>query len=74
MLWGESRMLDPNKHGIYNKQENVMKDKILTNLRTLIYFSLLIYCGFYMVTTTSPVWFPLLTMLALNFSDELDKR
>ena len=51
-----------------------MKDKILTNLRTLIYFSQLIYCGLYMLTTTSPVWFALVTMLALNFSDELDNR
>jgi len=66
-------MLDPNKHGIYNKETN-MKDKILMNLRLMIYFSLLIYCGFYMLTTTSPVWFPLVTMLALNFSDELDNR
>ena len=74
MLWGKIKMLDPNKHGIYNKQEITMKDKILTNLRTLIYFSLLIYCGFYMLTTTSPVWFALVTMLALNFSDELDNR
>ena len=67
------QMLDPNKHGIYNKETN-MKDKILMNLRLMIYFSLLIYCGFYMLTTTSPVWFPLVTMLALNFSDELDNR
>ena len=66
-------MLDPNKHGIYNKETN-MKDKILMNLRLMIYFSLLIYCGFYMLTTTSPVWFVLVTMLALNFSDELDNR
>ena len=50
-----------------------MKDKILNNLRTLIYFSLLVYCGFYMLTTTSPVWFALVTMLAFNLSDELDK-
>ena len=74
MLWKKSRMLDPNKHGIYNKQEINMKNKILANLRTLIYFSLLVYCGFYMLTTTSPVWFALVTMLALNFSDELDNR
>ena len=67
-------MLDPNKHGIYNKQETKMKDTILQNLRLMVFFLLLIYCGFYMLTTTSPVWFPLLTMLALNFSDELDNR
>ena len=67
-------MLDPNKHEVFNKQENNMKDKILTNLRTLIYFSLLVYSGFYMLTTTSPVWFALITMVAFNFSDELDKR
>ena len=66
-------MLDPNKHGVFNKQENNMKDKILTNLRTLIYFSLLVYSGFYMLTTTSPVWFVLVTMLAFKLSDELDK-
>ena len=67
-------MLNPKKHVIYNKQEINMKDRILTNLRTLIYFSLLVYCGFVMLTTTSPVWFVLVTMLALNFSDELDNR
>jgi len=66
-------MLDPNKHGIYNKQEINMKDKILMNLRTMIYFLLLVYCGFYMLTTTTPVWFALVTMLAFNLSDELDK-
>ena len=73
MLWKKSRMLDPNKHGIYNKQEINMKNKILTNLRLMVYFSLLIYCGLYMLTTTEPVWFALVTMLAFNFSDELDK-
>ena len=67
-------MLDPNKHGIYNKQETKMKDTILQNLRLMVFFLLLIYCGFYMLTTTSPVWFALVTMLAFNFSDELDKR
>ena len=67
-------MLDPNKHGIYNKQETKMKDKILQNLRLMVFFLLLIYCGFYMLTTTSPVWFALITMVAFNFSDELDKR
>ena len=51
-----------------------MKDKILRNLKTAIYLLLLIYSGFYMLTTTSPVWFALVTMLAFNFSDELDKR
>ena len=67
-------MLDPNKHGIYNKQETKMKDTILQNLRLMVFFLLLIYCGFYMLTTTSPVWFVLITMVAFNFSDELDKR
>ena len=65
-------MLDPNKHGIYNKQETKMKDKILQNLRLMVFFLLLIYCGFYMLTTTSPVWFVLITIVAFNFSDELD--
>ena len=74
MLWGKSRMLDPNKHGIYNKQETKMKDTILQNLRLMVFFLLLIYCGFYMLTTTSPVWFALITIVAFNFSDELDKR
>ena len=50
------------------------KDKIINNLRTIIYALLLVYCGFYMLTTSNPVWFPLVTMLALNFSDELDNR
>ncbi len=51
-----------------------MKDTILQNLRLMVFFLLLIYCGFYMLTTTSPVWFALITMVAFNFSDELDKR
>ena len=50
-----------------------MKDKILQNLRLMVFFLLLIYCGFYMLTTTSPVWFVLVTMLAFKLSDELDK-
>jgi hypothetical protein len=74
MLWKKSRMLDPNKHGIYNKQEIDMKNKILTNLRTLIYFSLLVYSLLMMLLTTDNQWFVLVTMLALNFSDELDNR
>ena len=73
MLWKKSRMQDPNKHGIYNKQEIDMKNKILTNLRTLIYFSLLVYSLLMMLLTTDNQWFVLVTMLALNFSDELDK-
>jgi len=51
-----------------------MKDIILNNLRLAVYFLLLVYCGFYMLTTTDTVWFALVTMLAFNFSDELDKR
>ena len=51
-----------------------MKDKILRNLKTAIYLLLLIYSGFYMLTTTNPVWFVLVTMLAFKLSDELDKR
>ena len=50
-----------------------MKNKILTNLRTLIYFSLLVYSALMMLLTTDNQWFVLVTMLALNFSDELDK-
>ena len=30
MLWGKIKMLDPNKHGIYNKQEMNMKTKKTT--------------------------------------------
>jgi len=74
MLWGKIKMLDPNKHGIYNKQEINMKNKILANLRTLIYFSLLVYSALMMLLTTDNQWFVLVTMLALNFSDELDNR
>ncbi len=51
-----------------------MKETILNNLRLVIYFLLLVYSGFYMLTTTSPVWFVLVTMLAFKLSDELDKR
>jgi hypothetical protein len=50
-----------------------MKNKILMNLRLMVYVSLLVYSGFYMLTTTSNVWFVLITMLAFNLSDELDK-
>ena len=49
-----------------------MKDIILSNLRLVIYFLLLVYSGFYMLTTTNPVWFVLVTMLAFKLSDELD--
>ena len=51
-----------------------MKDIILSNLRLVIYFLLLVYSGFYMLTTTDPVWFVLVTMLAFNFSDKLDDK
>ena len=51
----------------------IIPDK-LKSLRFLIFFLLLVYSGFYMLTTTSPVWFALITMVAFNFSDELDKR
>ena len=51
-----------------------MKDTILQNLRLMVFFLLLIYCGFYMLTTTSPEWFALITIVAFNFGDELDKR
>ena len=45
----------------------------LKKLRFLIFFLLLVYSGFYMLTTTSPVWFVLVTMLAFKLSDDLDK-
>ena len=50
-----------------------MKNKILMNLRLMVYVSLLVYTGLYMLTTTEPVWFALVTMIAFNLSDELDK-
>ena len=53
---------------------NIIPDSLLTSLRLIIYFLLLVYSGFYMLTTTSPVWFVLVTMLAFKLSDELDKR
>ncbi len=45
----------------------------LRKLKFLIFVLLLVYSGFYMLTTTSPVWFVLVTMLAFKLSDELDK-
>ena len=53
---------------------NIIPGSLLSNLRLVIYFLLLVYSGFYMLTTTDTVWFVLITMLAFNFSDELDKR
>ena len=50
---------------------NVIPDK-LKKLRFLIFALLLVYSGFYMLTTTSPVWFVLVTMLSFKLSDELD--
>ena len=50
---------------------NMIPNK-LKMLRFIIYFLLLVYSGFYMLTTTDPVWFVLVTMLAFNFSDKLD--
>ena len=44
----------------------------LRKLRFLIFALLLVYSGFYMLTTTSPVWFVLVTMLSFKLSDELD--
>jgi hypothetical protein len=55
-----------------NWKWNIIPDK-LKSLRFLIFFLLLVYSGFYMLTTTSPVWFVLVTMLAFKLSDELDK-
>jgi len=53
---------------------NMIPGSLLSNLRLVIYFLLLVYSGFYMLTTTSPVWFVLVTMLSFKLSDELDKR
>ena len=50
---------------------NVIPDK-LKKLRFLIFALLLVYSGFYMLTTTSPVWFVLVTILSFKLSDELD--
>ena len=49
-------------------------NRILSKLRLGVYFLLLVYSGFYMLTTTSPVWFVLVTMLAFNLSDLLDNE
>ena len=59
---------------LYKIGDKIMKDKILRNLKTAIYLLLLIYSGFYMLVTTDPVWFVLVTMLAFKFSDELDNN
>ena len=50
---------------------NVIPDK-LKKLRFLVFALLLVYSGFYMLTTTSPVWFVLVTMLSFKLSDNLD--
>ncbi len=52
---------------------NMIPGSLLSNLRLIIYFLLLVYSGFYMLTTTDTVWFVLVTMLAFKLSDELDK-
>ena len=52
---------------------NMIPGSLLSNLRLVIYFLLLVYSGFYMFTTTNPVWFVLVTMLSFKLSDELDK-
>ena len=51
---------------------NVIPDSLLTSLRLIIYFLLLVYSGFFMLITTDPVWFVLVTMLSFKLSDELD--
>ena len=51
---------------------NIISNK-LGKLKFLIFALLLVYSGFYMLTTTDPVWFVLVTMLAFKLSDELDK-
>ena len=50
---------------------NIIPDKLKT-LRVLIFTLLLVYSGFYMLTTTDPVWFVLVTMLSFKLSDNLD--
>ena len=52
---------------------NIISNK-LGKLKFLIFALLLVYSGFYMLTTTDPVWFVLVTMLAFKFSDELDNN
>ena len=59
---------------LYKIGDKIMKEKILSNLRMLIYLLLLIYSGFFLLTTTDNVWFVLVTMLAFKFSDELDNN
>jgi len=51
---------------------NIIPDK-LKKLRFLIFALLLVYSGFYMLVTTDPVWFVIVTMLAFKLSDELDE-
>jgi len=51
----------------------IMIPNKLKKLKFLIFVLLLVYSGFYMLTTTDPVWFVLVTMLAFKLSDELDK-
>ena len=50
---------------------NIISNK-LGKLKFLIFALLLVYSGFYMFTTTHPVWFVLVTMLSFKLSDELD--
>ncbi len=51
---------------------NVIPDSLLKSLRLIVFILLLVYSGFYMFTTTDPVWFVLVTMLSFKLSDELD--
>ena len=51
---------------------NIIPNKLI-KLRFLIFALLLVYSGFYMLATTDPVWFVLVTMLAFKLSDELDE-
>ena len=51
---------------------NIIPDSLLKSLRLIVFILLLIYSGFYMLTTTDPVWFVLVTMLSFKLSDELD--
>ena len=50
---------------------NIISNK-LGKLKFLIFSLLLVYSGFYMLTTTSPVLFVLVTMLSFKLSDPIN--
>ena len=57
--------------GASEENKPIISNK-LGKLKFLIFALLLVYSGFYMLTTTDPVWFVLVTMLSFKLSDELD--